>query len=64
MTNLKTGQTPAIQVMERMFSLLDALAAHQDPVSLKVLSDCARASRRRPPSDSAFDLLSMVSMLR
>ena len=39
MTTLKTGQTPAIQVMERMFSLLDALAAHQDPVSLKVLSE-------------------------
>ena len=39
MTPLKTGQTPAIQVMERMFSLLDALAAHQDPVSLKVLSE-------------------------
>ncbi|MBI3368186.1 MAG: IclR family transcriptional regulator [Burkholderiales bacterium] len=34
----KEGQSPAIQVMERMFSLLDALAAHQDPVSLKELS--------------------------
>ena len=39
MTTLKQGQTPAIQVIERMFSLLDALAAHQDPVSLKVLSE-------------------------
>lgn len=28
----KEGQTPAIQVLERMFSLLDALADHQDPV--------------------------------
>ena len=39
MTTRKEGQTPAIQVIERMFSLLDALAAHQDPVSLKVLSE-------------------------
>jgi len=39
MTTSKVGQTPAIQVMERMFSLLDALAAHQDPVSLKLLSE-------------------------
>ena len=39
MTTTKEGQTPAIQVIERMFSLLDALAAHQDPVSLKVLSE-------------------------
>jgi len=39
MTTLKEGQTPAIQVLERMFSLLDALAAHQDPVSLKALSE-------------------------
>ncbi len=31
--------TPAIQVLARMFSLLDALAAHQDPVSLKELSE-------------------------
>ncbi len=30
---------PAIQVIGRMFALLDALAAHQDPVSLKALSD-------------------------
>jgi len=28
----------AIQVIERMMSLLDALAAHSDPVSLKELS--------------------------
>ncbi len=30
---------PAIQVIGRMFALLDALAAHQDPVSLKALSE-------------------------
>ncbi len=29
---------PTIQVIERMFALLDALATHQDPVSLKELS--------------------------
>jgi DNA-binding IclR family transcriptional regulator len=32
-------QTPAIQEIERMFSLLDVLAAHQDPVSLKIISE-------------------------
>jgi DNA-binding IclR family transcriptional regulator len=32
-------QTPAIQVLERMFALLDVLAQHQDPVSLKALSE-------------------------
>lgn len=31
--------TPAIQVLERAFGLLDVLAAHQDPVSLKQLSE-------------------------
>ena len=35
----KPTGTPAIQVLERMFALLDALAAHQDPVSLKALSE-------------------------
>jgi len=35
----KDSQTPAIQVIERLFSLLDALAAQQDPVSLKQLSE-------------------------
>ncbi|MBP6902140.1 MAG: IclR family transcriptional regulator [Burkholderiaceae bacterium] len=35
----KEAPTPAIQVIERMFSLLDVLASHQDPVSLKVLSE-------------------------
>jgi DNA-binding IclR family transcriptional regulator len=30
--------TPAIQVLERMFSLLDLLASHTDPVSLKEIS--------------------------
>jgi DNA-binding IclR family transcriptional regulator len=39
MPTSKEGQVPAIQVIERMFSLLDALAAHQDPVSLKILSE-------------------------
>lgn len=33
------NQTPTIQVMERMFSLLDVLAAHPDPVSLKIISE-------------------------
>ncbi|MES3012131.1 MAG: IclR family transcriptional regulator [Pseudomonadota bacterium] len=31
--------TPTIQVMERMFSLLNVLAAHPDPVSLKLISE-------------------------
>jgi DNA-binding IclR family transcriptional regulator len=35
----KEGQTPAIQVLERMFSLLDLLASHQDPISLKFISE-------------------------
>ena len=38
-TPKKAAGAPAIQVLERMFSLLDALAAHQDPVSLKALSE-------------------------
>ena len=33
------GRQPAIQVLERMFSLLDLLAEHQDPVSLKLISE-------------------------
>lgn len=32
-------QTPAIQVLERAFSLIDELAAQQDPVSLKEISE-------------------------
>ena len=32
-------QTPTIQVLERAFALLDLLAAHQDPVSLKEISE-------------------------
>ena len=32
-------QSPAIQVLERAFALLDVLAAHQDPVSLKDISE-------------------------
>jgi DNA-binding IclR family transcriptional regulator len=35
----KNAQTPTIQVMERAFSLLDVLASHQDPVSLKEISE-------------------------
>ncbi len=35
----KEGQSPAIQVIERMFALIDTLAAHPDPVSLKILSE-------------------------
>jgi DNA-binding IclR family transcriptional regulator len=31
--------TPTIQVLERAFALLDTLAAHQDPVSLKLISE-------------------------
>ncbi|WP_047194362.1 IclR family transcriptional regulator [Caldimonas brevitalea] len=33
------GSSPTIQVLERMFSLLDVLAAHRDPVSLKEISE-------------------------
>jgi DNA-binding IclR family transcriptional regulator len=33
------AHTPTIQVIDRMFSLLDVLAAHPDPVPLKVLSE-------------------------
>jgi DNA-binding IclR family transcriptional regulator len=32
-------KTPAIQVLERTFSLLDVLASHQEPVSLKEISE-------------------------
>lgn len=32
-------QNPAIQVLERTFTLLDVLASYQDPVSLKVISE-------------------------
>ncbi len=31
--------TPAIQVLERMFALIDVLAAHREPVSLKQISE-------------------------
>ena len=33
------AKTPTIQVLERMFSLLDVLASYQDPVSLKLISE-------------------------
>ena len=39
MKSKEAQQTPAIQVLERMFALLDVLASHQDPVSLKALSE-------------------------
>jgi len=35
----KDPQTPSIQVLARAFALLDVLAAHQDPVALKDLSE-------------------------
>jgi DNA-binding IclR family transcriptional regulator len=35
----KGATTPTIQVLERMFGLLDVLATHQDPVSLKRISE-------------------------
>jgi DNA-binding IclR family transcriptional regulator len=35
-------QSPTIQVLERAFTLLDELAAHQDPVSLKDISERTR----------------------
>ena len=36
---MSNSQTPTIQVLERTFALLDMLAAHQDPVSLKQISE-------------------------
>jgi DNA-binding IclR family transcriptional regulator len=33
------AQSPAIQVLERSFALLDVLANHEDPVSLKFISE-------------------------
>ena len=35
----KQAPTPAIQVLERCFALLDLLASHPDPISLKEISD-------------------------
>ena len=35
----RDNQTPVIQVLERTFALFDVLAAHQDPVSLKQVSE-------------------------
>jgi DNA-binding IclR family transcriptional regulator len=35
----KDGVTPTIQVIDRIFHLLDVLASHQDPVSLKQISE-------------------------
>ncbi len=34
----KEAQVPTIQVLERSFALLDLLASHQDPISLKYIS--------------------------
>ena len=38
-TDADTTATPAVQVLERMFAILDTLAAHPDPVSLKEISE-------------------------
>jgi DNA-binding IclR family transcriptional regulator len=35
----KDGHTPAIQVLERTFALLDVLAAHNEPMALKDISE-------------------------
>jgi DNA-binding IclR family transcriptional regulator len=35
----KDNATPTIQVLERSFALLDLLASHPDPVSLKEISE-------------------------
>jgi DNA-binding IclR family transcriptional regulator len=35
----KESQIPTIQVLERSFALLDLLASHQDPISLKQISE-------------------------
>ncbi|MBK9362147.1 MAG: IclR family transcriptional regulator [Rubrivivax sp.] len=35
----KNPNAPTIQVLERMFAVLDTLAAHPDPVSLKAISE-------------------------
>ena len=35
----KEAQIPTIQVLERSFALLDLLASHQDPISLKHISE-------------------------
>jgi len=37
--NKREAKTPTIQVLERAFSLLDVLAAHPDPVSLKEIAE-------------------------
>ncbi|MFM9915656.1 MAG: IclR family transcriptional regulator [Rhizobacter sp.] len=34
-----THQTPSVQVLSRAFAILDVLALHQDPVSLKIVSE-------------------------
>ena len=34
-----THQTPTIQVIERMFALIDVLASRQEPMSLKEISE-------------------------
>jgi DNA-binding IclR family transcriptional regulator len=39
MRKTEQNQTPAVQVLERTFALLDVLAAHPDPVSLKEISE-------------------------
>jgi len=39
MSSKKEVSAPAIQVLERTFTLLDVLASYQDPVSLKAISE-------------------------
>jgi DNA-binding IclR family transcriptional regulator len=39
MSSKKAVSAPAIQVLERTFTLLDVLASYQDPVSLKAISE-------------------------
>jgi DNA-binding IclR family transcriptional regulator len=39
MSSAKDHTTPTIQVLERTFALLDTLASHQQPVSLKEISE-------------------------
>lgn len=44
----KDNSKPTIQVLERSFALLDLLADHPDPVSLKEISERTGLHPRRP----------------
>ena len=50
--NKPLATQPTIQVLERMFSLLDVLASFQDPVSLKTISEKTGFIRRRRTASS------------